>query len=187
MATGTWIGGNRALNDEEMQNNAGLFYINMTDYGFTLNAIAGMLGNIQSESWINPQVWEDLIPNRWDTNGYGLVQWTPASKLREYADLVNLPYDSGDTQVSMIDWEFRTGRQYSPTSTYPLSASEFKNSEAEPEYLAAAFEINYERHAGDPQIDRQTQARFWYEFLSDFHPTKRKRKMPLWMYLPFWT
>lgn len=181
-----WIGGNRFLGNAEMEKNAVSFFEQMNYYGFSLNAIAGMLGNIQSESTINPQIWEDLIPNRWDTNGYGLVQWTPASKLRAFANTQMLPYDNGDTQCKMIDWEFRTGEQYYPTAEYPLTAGEFKVSEDTPEYLAETFEWNYERHRGETQIERQTQARYWYEFLGGYKPTPKRRKMPLYFYLPFY-
>ena len=55
-----------------MQNNAVLLWSYFKAQGWTLNAVAAMLGNMQSESTINPGIWEGLDPF---VGGYGLVQW----------------------------------------------------------------------------------------------------------------
>lgn len=44
-----------ALNDEQMKINATYIYKALTEKGWSLNAIAGILGNMQSESSINPR------------------------------------------------------------------------------------------------------------------------------------
>lgn len=44
-----------ALNMSQMQINATYIYSALTNYGWTLNAICGVLGNMQSESSINPR------------------------------------------------------------------------------------------------------------------------------------
>ena len=68
---------------EEMQNNAVLIWNYFKSQGWTLNSVAAMLGNMQSESTINPGIWENLDPII--SNGYGLVQWTPSTKYSEWA------------------------------------------------------------------------------------------------------
>ena len=69
-----WISGNRYLSLSEMQNNVDIIHYFFRSAGWTDNAIAAMLGNMQSESTINPGIWEGLDPY---AGGYGLVQWTP--------------------------------------------------------------------------------------------------------------
>ena len=65
-----------------MQNNAVLLWSYFKAQGWTLNAVAAMLGNMQSESTINPGIWEGLDPF---VGGYGLVQWTPYTKYSDWA------------------------------------------------------------------------------------------------------
>ena len=48
-----WITGNRFLSWEEMQVNAVYIRDYLIEDGWSLNSIAGMLGNMQSESTIN--------------------------------------------------------------------------------------------------------------------------------------
>ena len=67
-----WISGNRYLSISEMQNNVDILHYFFRSAGWTDNAIAAMLGNMQSESTINPGIWENLEPY---SGGYGLVQW----------------------------------------------------------------------------------------------------------------
>ena len=70
---------NARLNSQQQQENA----IYIRDYllpkGWTLNAICGMLGNLQSESLLNPNLYEDfkLHSSELGKYGYGLAQWTP--------------------------------------------------------------------------------------------------------------
>lgn len=53
----------------------------LNSYGFTLEAQAGILGNIVAESALNPWRWQGDTVNL--SGGYGLVQFTPA---RDYID-----------------------------------------------------------------------------------------------------
>lgn len=157
----SWITGNYYLSMSEMEENARLFYDRMSGYGFTLNAIAGMLGNIQTESTVNPGIWQSLKPF---AGGYGLVQWTPYTN---YSDWAGSNWeDNGDLECERIAYEFANGEQYYSTKSYPLSADEFKNSTDSPAYLAYAFLYNYERPKNKNQPKRRTQAEYWYQFLS---------------------
>lgn len=51
--------------------------------GWTKQSVAGILGNIQSESGLNPDIWSG-------DGGYGLVQWTPGSKLIDWCDSLGM-------------------------------------------------------------------------------------------------
>ena len=67
-----WISGNRQLTRTERQKNVDIIHYYFITKGLTENAIAGMLGNMQSESTINPGIWEGL--DEVARCGYGLVQ-----------------------------------------------------------------------------------------------------------------
>lgn len=153
-----WITGNRYLSIDEMTVNAQEIMKQLTSRGWTKNAVAGMLGNMQTESTINPGVWESLSPNV--NNGYGLVQWTPATKLISWAEGEGLDYTSGDVQLQRIDWEVVNNQQWIPTSQYPMSFQEFKVSTLTPEYLAQVFIRNYERPYVPNQPIRSTHC-YW--------------------------
>ena len=52
--------------------------------GFTTESIAGLCGNAQNESGLNPWRWQgDAVGSNYG-NGYGLLQWTPG---RDYINL----------------------------------------------------------------------------------------------------
>ena len=69
--------------------------------GWTLNAVAALLGNMEHESSINPGRGEV------GGSGYGLVQWTPKSKFTLWCDSQEppLPHDDIDSQLLRIEHE----------------------------------------------------------------------------------
>lgn len=161
----SWISKNAYLTRAEMEFNALILTTFFRGHGWTDNAIAGMLGNMQTESSINPGIWENLSrPAPSITNvGYGLVQWTPYTKYSEWAggDWEN----NGFKQCERIIWELENRVQYYSTVDYPLSFREFSQSTQTPEYLAQAWLYNYERPSSLNQPQRSTQAREWYTFI----------------------
>lgn len=158
---------NAYLTEAQMQVNARYLYQQMNAKGWTLNAIAALLGNMETESTINPGIWESL-DNGNMSGGYGLVQWTPASKYTSWCDARGLAWGDMDNAISRIEWELANGEQYYATDAYPDTFAQFKASTKTPEYLAAAFVANYERPAVQPQPARATQARKWFDYLSSF-------------------
>lgn len=182
----TPISGNRYLSRSEMENNARYIWEYFGSRGWSINAVAGMLGNMQTESTINPGIWESLKEGN-TSKGYGLVQWTPATKLITWANNQGLDYTDMDTQLWRILYEFSYGYQYYPTKDYPETFEEFKVSTKDPHYLGMAFLANYERPRVANQPKRGKQAQEWYEFLSALpapEATKPKNKeLPLWMML----
>lgn len=162
----SWIVKNNFLSMSEMQNNAREFWKYFIVRGWTLNAICGMLGNIQTESNINPGIWENLDEGNLN-NGYGLVQWTPATK---YINWAGSNYSSGDKQCERIEYEVANGIQWYATPEYPMTFEEFKVSKLPPDYLAMVFIANYERPFDTNQPIRGEQALYWWDFLEGGTP-----------------
>ena len=159
-----FVTANRYLSQAEMETNALYIYNYLGSRGWSVNAIAGMLGNMQTESTINPGIWEGL--NAGTGPGYGLVQWTPYTKYTGWCDANGLDPSHMDSALKRIEWELANGEQYYPTDAYPETFAQFKVSTKSPTYLAMAFLTNYERPADPVQPARGTQAESWYTFLT---------------------
>jgi hypothetical protein len=123
-----------------------------------------MLGNMETESTINPGIWQNLDENN-VLLGYGLVQWTPSTKYTTWCSARDLDPSHMDSALARIEWELENGEQYYPTGEYPLTFAEFKTSNESASYLAQAFLLNYERPANQVQPARSTQATKWYNLL----------------------
>lgn len=132
------------LTESESLNNAQLVANHFLATGWTPQAISALCGNMRHESSINPNIWE-FGYNHSLSRGYGLVQWTPASKYIDWANASGLTYALGDSQLSRIDYEQQNGIQWISTSSFPLSFAEFTKSTADIGYLTEAFMKDYER------------------------------------------
>lgn len=177
-----WITGNYYLNQTQMENNATLIWAYFKAKGWSMNGVAGMLGNMQTESTINPGIWQDLIPDR-ENMGYGLVQWTPMTKYRDWAGTYWA--NNGPLQCDRIIWELENGEQWIKTSTYPITFAEFSVSTDNPYNLGMAFLYNYERPGDLDQPNRGRQAQEWFDYLGGVVPPPEPteiRKLPIWMY-----
>lgn len=155
---------NGFLSLSEMTVNAQFILDYLGSRGWTKNAICGMLGNMQTESTINPGIWQSLNEGNM-SGGYGLVQWTPASKYIDWANANGLTYGEMTSQLARIEYEVANNIQWGMTVDYPISFQAFKTSSETPEYLAQAFLRNYERPADQNQPNRSTQARYWFDTL----------------------
>lgn len=164
------------MNEELMENNAVCFASKMYyEYGVTLNAIAGMLGNINAESRINPWSWQDNAYGV-TAKGYGLIQWTPSTVLTtEATQIGRSDKDTGDCQTEVIYRELDgtiTG-VWLKNSKYGhyLPKDEFLASTETPEELALVYLFSRERPSDwviihtDTVPERQEWARKWYNFL----------------------
>lgn len=186
-AVNEWIKGNRYLSTGEMQNNAQIIFSTLTGIGWTKNAVAGMLGNMQVESTINPGIWQNLNPN--PSLGWGLVQWTPSTNFTDWAAANGYANDDGDAQLIWIDTVTASVGQWIPTTQYPETFGEFKVSTQTPEYLADCFLKNFERPEEIDQPDRQRYARYWFDWWEGSpvpppnpHPEPDwKASMPIWL------
>lgn len=162
----------------------------LTQRGWTANAIAGVIGNIEAESGLNPWRWQSDTQNM--SLGYGLFQYTPANKyvndslastINEYAPnypVGNGGQDDGTAQLiymtvnSVPNGQGGRGTQYIPTAQYPLSFADFQTSTESPEYLASAWLKNFERAGVEVEEQRRQNARYWYEWIVNhaFIPTQ---------------
>ena len=163
----TPISSNAYLSESDMQTNAIYIAKYLLDIGWTLNAISGMLGNMQRESTINAGIWQNLDEGN-TSLGFGLVQWTPATKLIEWCENNGLDYTTMDAQLKRILYELDNGLQWISTDTYTMSFYEFTKSTDSPETLASVFLYNYERAGVSAEDERKTNARYWYDFLSHY-------------------
>ena len=157
---------NSALTSAQMKVNAQYILNYLRARGWTKNAVCGLLGNMQKESTINPGRWQSGKENNMRV-GFGLVQWTPASKYFNWADDQNLTSIAMDSELKRIIYELSNHIQYYATSSYDLTFSEFSKSTKSADYLARAFVHNYERPASyDGEDARADAATAWYSSLS---------------------
>lgn len=164
----SWVGGNKFLSMEEMTINANYIYPILIGMGWSKNAICGVMGNLQSESSINPQIWEGLNEGNLQ-GGYGLVQWTPATKYINWANENGLTYGEMDSQIKRIQYEVENNIQWSYASDGtppPYSFLEFTKQTKPPYDLAMEFIKFYERPLEPNQPWRGEQANHWFEVLS---------------------
>ena len=149
---------------DDMTNNAFMVWQHFKALGFSDESIAGMLGNMQRESTINPGVWQSLTVG---SGGYGLVQWTPASGWFNWAAARNIDTndadESGEGQCDCINDCVAQG-QWIPTSDYPYSWAEY-SALTDTAEATKAFLHEYER-AGVAALDeRLRHAAYWYEII----------------------
>lgn len=181
---------------EDMQPNARYIYQYLSNEGWTLNAIAGILGNMQVESKMSPWSWQGTIEgsiiNDDETHtlnmsvlagkspGYGLVQWTPYSKYTDWCTDNNLNYWDIDSQLYRICWEVTHNEQWIVNSAkgYNITFKEFITSTKDAYWLAGAFAFCYERPGSSTgteeqqnnlKIERGNNATYWYDYLSNFN------------------
>lgn len=175
--TGEWfipgdINNTRPLTEEESKKNWLAFWQFFKAKGWTANAVSGILGNSYYESTVNPNRWEGDIPFAQPvaSRGYGLVQWTPWTKIIDwlkekgyYPDVSKF----GVGECERIQWEMENNQQWIATATYPESFRNFSVSTKDPYTLAIEFLANYERPADPNQPQRGDKAREIYDFIKD--------------------
>lgn len=115
--------------------------------GWTDNAIAGVLGNFQTESGMNPGAYYGYA--EFSAVSFGLVQWDPTSKYQTWHDQTfpNVIYEHLGCQLERIIYEKENNLQYYSTDEFPVSFSAYTTSTESPDYLAKVFVRNYERPA----------------------------------------
>ncbi len=169
--------GNRYLTLEEMTVNAQYIYDYLTAKGWTKNAICGMLGNMQTESTINPSIWQSLDDSD-PSGGYGLVQWTPSTKYTDWCLSNGLVYSEMDSNLLRIEYEVANNLQWiHPTMTF----EDYTLSIDTPYNLGIMFLTYYERPLDPDQPTRGTQAEYWYNTLTG--NTVKKKKSKVFLYL----
>lgn len=183
----------------EAQENVMMMIQVLSPLGWTINAIAALAGNQYAESAFNPWRWQSDTIN--PSAGYGLFQYTPATKYINSSIAAgyqgfqpNYPMGSGgqdDGTAQLLFMHNNVDGGYIPTQSYPLTMQQFRESNADPGYLALAWLYNYERPA-DPAAtaaERAAQAAWWYDFIVN-HPyvdkqgnilLLKRRRLRKWM------
>ena len=159
-----WIYGNRYLSQSEMENNATIIYYELKSRGWGKNAIAGILGNMQQESTINPACWQSLDYGN-TSLGYGLVQWTPSTNYTNWANANGYDITNGNYQLKWIDELTVSEGQWISTSAYPISFANYKVCTESVEYCVTAFLKNFERAGTEKLEERITYGNYWYAFI----------------------
>lgn len=165
--TENWIKGNYFLTQTQMENNANIIYRYFKRKNWTDNAIAAILGNMQSESSINPHIWEGLNQGHM-AGGYGLTQWTPATK---YIDWAGSDWETPERELDRIQYEVDNNQQWfsnpqAPVQDPPITFTEFTQSTLDVATLANYFLWYYEHPAQTIQSWRATQAEAWYTYIT---------------------
>lgn len=154
--------GNRFLNMSEMTDNAQYIMDYLIAKGWTKNAISGMLGNMQTESTINPGIWQSLDEGN-TRLGFGLVQWTPATKYLDWAKSKGLTPTTLDANLQRILYEVENNIQWIKSG---YTFKQFTQSKDTPYNLGLLFLQAYERPKESNQPVRGIQAETWYKVLS---------------------
>lgn len=183
-----WVSRNGALSEAERDSNAFLFFQYFFSRGWSIAAIAGMLGNIQVESGVNPGIWEN---GEEMGGGYGLVQWTPYTKYSQWVG-EELPgedwQNNGDAECARIQWEMENGEQWgaNPSAEVPeppITFEEFSKSWLPADTLAEYFLLYYERPANIDQPARGENAIKWFGklmiYFIVFFSKRKKRTYPV--------
>lgn len=187
---GYWISTDTYLTQQHRDENAQLIWNYLTGLGWTKEAVAGILGNMDVESSMNPALIEGrLVHTLPDNNtalsissstGVGLVQWTgdtntpPAGqKLVSYAIRQNKNWYDGDLQCDRLefecngDWQFDHGTIHGVYYDWQV----YITSTNTPEELAYVWQMLYERGGTDTQR-RQDKARYYFNKLA---------RPPIWL------
>lgn len=135
---------------------------------YSKQAAAGILGNVEAESSMNPDLDELYGP------GYGIVQWTSpyrAESGRSYVQRlmkragIRGDYRSAEAQTKLLLWHMRNGQWIGQVD--PRSIAAFKKTTSVPK-ATYAFLKNFER-AGIERIDRRyAAANKWYKNLAGY-------------------
>lgn len=144
--------------------------------GYTDFQAAGILGNMQHESGYQPLRFEstpsgvETLANDAATKarenqqlaqqtgsyypaGWGLVQWTPATKIID-----PLQAEGKDPNDIMVQLEFLWGQLEGETTSPEKAAGDHLKATTNVAEATVSFETKYERHAGPPQPSRIVEA-----------------------------
>ena len=160
------------LTQAQMAENVDEIYAQLySNYLWTVNAICAVLGNMEKESYLNPAQTELYYPIDSNEHGYGLVQWDPARKYKNWARANNHSIYSGYWQVYFLNNQ-SGGTEWIPTTHFPETYDQFKHSGQTLSYLTECFLRNYERAsvATEDLESRIEYANKWYRYIMGTDP-----------------
>lgn len=166
----------QALTQLQMEMNALYIYSYLLDKGWSENAIAGFLGNMEAESSMNPGRWQsDRVGGEPEGHGYSLVQWTPYTKYTEWCSSHGYSDPSEmDSALARIIYEVENNIQWIGRGDYSeYTFEEFSKSSESVGFLAVGFLLCYERpldQSVSVQNYRTSLAEKWYTYLTGKEP-----------------
>jgi hypothetical protein len=133
--------------------------------GWSKTAVCAILGNMQRESTINPGVWGGLNTN---SNVFGLVQWTPATKYTNWAASNGYANNSIEGQLQRIVYESGQGalQWNKDKSTPPKTFQEFLSNPGNLNFATETFCKCYEQAGAVALGERQQHAAYWYNYFN---------------------
>lgn len=196
-----WTNSLNALTEAQKEQNVDIIYYYFNALGWTIKPIAAMLGNIETESQLNPAQWEAGYPiYNPGTSGFGLVQWTPWTKLRDW---LGTGWETNYTgQLQRIEWESQPENQgnvnpngqwipvYSKNGyvygNYTFQQFAHDTTHAM-DWLVGCFQDSYERPRDSSISSRTVKANRWLQYMQNHPPTPptpvSTSKLKIWMML----
>lgn len=200
---------NQYISSSEKEVNANLIYQFFKErMEYEDVAIAGLLGNCDHESQMNPNLWQGREePANWRTTpqGYGLTQWSPGRLYLNWAG--GFDYSTSHFSKQLECWEYEShhpsysqnpvNEWYAPSDhrhpgdMYYVTWQKWGagwNEERQaydltPEEAALIFMEDYLRpleSAKYPETRKQ-KARYWYNWIQGGGPTPVPGHMPIWL------
>lgn len=177
--------GDKKTGSADVSRNAHEIASKLAGEGFSRAATAGILGNLAHESGMDPA--REQIPGN-PNGGFGLMQWTPRSKVRTWLDRHNLngtPDTDLNGQIRMLadaarsDWNNVALDKVKGEGTVPSDTTDLKklfDSTGDPQIAASAFMAGCERPSwGSRNEDaRRNAAKQYYDSLTDISFTGRQ-------------
>lgn len=154
--------------------------------GWTENAIAGCIGNMQVESYLDPACSYPRIGSTLETiendyalnhpnNAYGLVQWKGLSSAQpvtnqivSYAIRYGYEWYDGEIQLQRLSWEYQAPAKFHSQTINGVywTFSKYASSTSSPETLANVWMKCYEG-TNSVLSRRQGNARRWFDYFSE--------------------
>lgn len=175
------------LTFEESKNNVGQMYTELSamEGGWTKEAVAAVGGNMWQESTVNPGQWQIGYYENFN-GGYGLGQWTPATKLKKWCEDRGLAWrGNGTNQLKMLNedsaqWHENHSNPDVPSKP-PLTFEEFKKSTLDVAILTEYWLWYWEEpNPSSAEVQKRLDAAAeYYKYLGGYVPPKPvpKRKM----------
>lgn len=168
-----WTNRNPMWSRETKAHNVDIIAGYFLDKGWTLEAVCGMLGNMEDEGLFNPAQWqighaiED--PNYPNNTGFGLVQWTPWQKYANWCEANGYDWRNNyDYELDRIQYEMENGLQWEMRAGFDISFQDYVQLTADLDYMTRAFFWCYEY--GTWMESRVTNAYYWWNYLTDNPP-----------------
>lgn len=165
--------GLNVLSSDEIYSNGMALARILISYGWTKNAVAGILGNVHAESGMNPgcseqpRPWADYLPDNAEVlnstydRGMGIVQWTPGrTKIVSWASDEGLTWYDGMTQASRLRYECINGLQMSGNWNYYIHSHDSAADLAE--YFLRRYERPSEEEIEQTLPIRRSYGTMWY-------------------------